>query len=375
MKKEVQTNIAVKQINRKRVFDLLYHEGPLTKMDVMQRLNMSLPTVIQDIRELLSQDLIRESGYLPSSGGRKAVMLSCNPSAKYSIGLDVTKEHISIVIVDLTGQAIYSDGIDISFSNTDAYFQRAGELVQRALEMQEIPAERVLGVGIAVPAIVSPDMRHIDYATVVDFSGGKSSVFEKYIPFKCMLCNDSNAGGIAEMWMNTSIKNAFYISVSNSVGGAFLIDHNIFPGENQRCAEVGHMTIVPDGQRCYCGEYGCMDAYCNTRILSESANKSLSGFFSLLRQGSSEHRQLWTRYLNYLSIAINNLHMLFDCNVIIGGYLGAYIGDYMDELKQLVASRNTFKKSSNYLQVCRYKGEAAAVGAALLHLKAFLDQI
>ena len=375
MKEKSRTNISVKRFNRKRIFDLLYREGNLTKMDIVRRLDMSLPTVTQDIRELLDLDLLSQSGYLPSSGGRKAMLLSCNAGARFSVGLDITRNHVSMIVLNLLGEKVFSQSIRLRFENTDCYFERIGAFVKDTLTAQQILFERVVGVGISVPAIVAGNMRSVSYATVVDFPEGNSDIFEKYIPFPCLLCNDSNAGGIAELWMNDTIKNAVYISVSDSVGGAFLIDHNIFLGENCRCGEIGHMTIAPNGRQCYCGKRGCVDAYCNTRILADSAQGTLYSFFDLLEQGSPTHQRVWEEYLHYLAIAVNNLHMLFDCNVIIGGYLGTYIERYMDQLLPLVADHNPFGRGVDKVQACRYKGGASAMGAALLPLKAFLENV
>ena len=58
-----------------------------------------------------------------------------------------------------------------------------------------------------------------------------------------------------------NIAECFYIMLSNNVGGAMIINGKVYSGNNFRPAEVGHMTLVPQGRQCYCGQYGCVDSY------------------------------------------------------------------------------------------------------------------
>ena len=77
-----------------------------------------------------------------------------------------------------------------------------------------------------------------------------------------------------------------------------------------------------------------------------------------------------------LSMAVHNIRMLFDGNVILGGYMGSYIEEYMEDLWKRVDNRNPFgDKAENYLMVCQCKTEASASGAAAYYIERFLDEI
>ena len=91
-----------------------------------------------------------------------------------------------------------------------------------------IPANRVLGVGISVPGILSDDHKTVVYATVLGFTGGTLEQFAQYIPFPCVMCNDANAAGTAEMWNEREHGNIVYLSLSNTVGGSIFVDNNLY---------------------------------------------------------------------------------------------------------------------------------------------------
>ena len=99
-------SIEVKKMNRNTIYKFLYRREPMSIQEISYALKMSLPTVTQNIKELQEKKLVVETGLFESTGGRKAKSISYNPSAKYSIGLDITRNHISIVIVDLSGEVI-----------------------------------------------------------------------------------------------------------------------------------------------------------------------------------------------------------------------------------------------------------------------------
>ena len=83
---------------------------------------------------------------------------------------------------------------------------------------------------------------------------------------------------------------------------------------------------------------------------------------------------MWDEYLEHLARAIHNIRMLFDGMVILGGYVGAHMGKYLDDICRRVDEKNPFgDRAQDYLVECRYKVEASAAGAALFYIDEFLD--
>ena len=77
------TALNVKVINRKLVMGALYSPTGLTKMQLVQNLKMSLSTVDQNLKDLLSAGIIEELGFCHSTGGRKAKLLHVKSRLKW----------------------------------------------------------------------------------------------------------------------------------------------------------------------------------------------------------------------------------------------------------------------------------------------------
>jgi Transcriptional regulator/sugar kinase len=376
MPSQKTTSIEIKQINRNNIYHYLYeNKAPMSKQSIAHALDISFPTVCQNVKELIDQGLIIETGAFDSTGGRKAKAIVFNNDARFSIGLDVTRNHIGIVVINLAGRIIRTERLKFPFSHTDAYFKAVSNLIERFIMQAALDRTKIIGVGIAVPAIVSEDRQHLTYSSVLGNADIRLNDFAKFIKFPCVFCNDANAAGFAETWDADLKNNAVYLSLNNTVGGSILMGNVISFGNNQRCGEFGHMTIIPEGRVCYCGKKGCVDPYCSARILSDSTDGNLRLFFDLLRKEGKQQVKIWNEYLYYLSLTLNNLRMIFDCDVIIGGYVGAYMNEYIGRLSAMAAERNTFERDGSYLRVCNYQLEATAVGVALYYVNEFLQAV
>lgn len=373
--RKITNSLDIKQQNRLRIFNLLYKSSGLSRQDIARELKLSLPTITNNLTELLSDGLIQENGFVGNTGGRNARSYSIVSDARTAIGLDITRHHITAVAVGLDGQVIDTIRIRYDFQLTDSYLKKLGELVEQLIAQARLVRERILGVGLGVPGLVSDDCQRIFYGKILDFEGATCQYFSKYIDFNCALFNDANAAGFAEFWNQDKIRDAFYIMLSNNVGGAIIQNGAVYPGKNICAGEIGHIKLDSHGPLCYCGQHGCVDVYCAATVLSFGYDGNLGAFFADLKAGNSTARRLWNTYLDNLAKTINTVRLLYDCTIILGGYVGAYLDSYIDELRERVAALDSFDTPIEDIITCRYKNESIAAGAALNFISEYIDSL
>lgn len=367
-------SMEVRRRNRNKIYRIIHQKKRISKQEIANQLQLSLPTVSQNLSELYEKDLIYENGNFESTGGRKAKGISCNMNAKMAIGLDITKSQISGVLVDLSGNAVFSVRIQENFSPEERYYVKLKGIVEQILSWEKVQPDSILGIGISMPGIISGDHKTILYAPVVE----TTTLYEdlkKYLPYPYVILNDAKAGGFAELWHSPHMENMVYLSLSNSVGGAVLMNHNLYYGAGFLSGEIGHMTLVIDGKPCYCGQKGCMDAYCSAKVLAEYADGNLDDFFYRLAEGNESCRTAWETYLKYLAVAINNIRNCLDCEIVVGGYVGSHMGEHLEKLQQYVAERSTFATDGSFIRNCILKFESSAIGAALFYIDNFIKAI
>ena len=361
---------------------LIYHfvrlNGSVSKQDIVVGLKLSLPTVTQNLQYLAELGLIDTSMKIQNTGGRSATAYTYVKNARIAIGVYLTAHHITVLAVDLSGNIVAMEKERALFDlDDDAYLKRLGELVEQVKQKSGVEDPNLLGVGISVQGLVSEDGEEVIYGLTLNFTGKTRAQIAKYIPYKNRLFHDSEVGGHAEVWINHDIQDAFYISLTNNVGGAVIMGNEVHPGDSRKGGEIGHMVVVAKGgKQCYCGKYGCFETVCRATNLSDYTDGDLELFFSKLEEGDPAIKKRWTQYMEDLALAIHNVRMLFNGSIILGGYVGAYIGEYIEDLYSMVDARNPFgEKAKDYLLPCKYKVEAAAAGAAISYIDAFFEQI
>lgn len=368
-------NMEIQRKNFTDIFQLFLQNERLTKQNIVNTLHLSLPTVTQNINALCQQGLLCEAGTQGNTGGRRAMTYSFAADARIAIGVDITRNHVAIVAVDLRGSVFYKERVRKKFERTDAYYRYLGDMVQHCIAQIQCPEDRILGVGIGVPGLVTADNQTVFYGEILQFTGETCANMSRYIPYPTALLNDANAAGFAETWINRDIKTAFYLMLSNNIGGAVIIDGAPYSGYHHHSGEVGHLCIERNGRQCYCGQRGCVDRYLAATELSDLTDGRIADFFALLEKKDPRALSCWDTYLDDLALTNHNVHMLFDCPIILGGYVGEFIAPYMDEIRRRTAALDPFESTVDYLYACHYRTEAIAAGSALHFIVKFLETV
>ena len=363
----------LRKYNTSNIYSYFSDHLDVTKQDLAAGLNLTLPTVSKNIDYLSDLGLIQISGSRGQTGGRRATTYSLCSEARLALGLDITRHHVSCVAVGLNGRIISFRRNWLVFDYSDDYVKAVADLLEQFVNENHIDRDRILGVGIGIPALVKSDHRTVFYSKILSFGEDTYEKFSRQLPYDISLFNDAKASCFAEKWVNKDLRNAFYIMLSNNIGGSMFINGQVYFGNDTRAAEIGHVTLVPNGRQCYCGQCGCVDPYLAATTLSAD---DLAGYFENLKTTTDEKvLNAWSRYLDYIASTINYVRTLLDCDVILGGYVGAYLEPYMDEIRRRTLAISTFDTDADFIKLCSYQHEAIAAGAALYYISQFKETI
>ncbi len=375
MKRTTSTTTDLKLINRNKVYQYIYENDKVSKQDIVLALGLSLPTINQNITELFDMGLLRYAGTFESSGGRKPKKISIKSDARMVIGVEITAEYINILAIDLRGNTRPGECLSISFEASDDYGKTLAAGIQNYIRAKAIKPEIILGIGISIPGVLCEEKRNILNAPTLKVKQVAIDVLTKYIPYETFIENDANASAFAELHSRKDFKSLAFLSVCEGVGGALIYNGVSYTGMNNRGAEFGHMTVVNGGKQCACGNYGCLEAYISTSVLEYGKDRRINVFFEKLKEEDALCRAVWEEYLTYLCLGINNIRTIFDCEVILGGTLAKYIGDYFEDIKRRLAGIAVFEKNADYLHLSNYTSNASAIGTALHFVDKYIKMV
>ncbi len=371
------TTIALKKINRSKIYQYIYRSKLTSKLQIVQDLQMGLSTVSQNLNLLENEGLIEKNGYFDSTGGRKANAIQIVSDFRISIGVGILKNMFHITAIDLYGNTVYTDTIPLTYSNTAAYYQQITDKVKDFIDKNQYPENKILGVSIATQGITSPDNTTVIYGNIMNNTGMRLKDFSRHLPYPCHLEHDSKSAAFLELWNHPELDSAVVLLLNRNLGGAIITNHQIHQGCSMHSGTIEHICVNPDGPLCYCGNRGCLETYCSANSLEQASGMAIKEFFPLLREKKSPQLiQIWEDYLKHLAFAMKNLNLVIDAPIIISGYLAPYFTeDDTDYLLRQINSMTPFELKEEQILVGTHGQYTPAIGAALFYVKEFIQSV
>ncbi|MFJ9577282.1 ROK family protein [Streptomyces sp. NPDC101191] len=288
--------------NRTAVLRRLYFDGPTSRLALGPATGLSSGSVSNVVGELVAEGLVEEAGSVDSAGGRPRTLLRISPSSGCMIGVDVGETRLRVELFDLTLTELARTERPLAVDSRaphDRYevgliVGHIREGIAEVLRTAEMPAERLLGVGVGVPGIVTPGPEDGDTGRAEAGSADRSAAGSgdgavvhgqtigwDAVPLERMLRetvdlpasvpyridNGARTLGQAELWFGAGrgAHSAVFVLVGSGIGACVATDP-MGPG---RALEWGHLTVRVRGRRCRCGALGCLEAYAGAEALLE----------------------------------------------------------------------------------------------------------
>lgn len=365
----------IKKKNLTDIYHYIYQNPGSSKQTIATALAISLPTVSQHLTTLIDNRLIEISGQLTSSVGRRAMAYQIIPTARISVGIEVLSRNVYITALNLYGKKEAKEMFPLHFEPDQTYFEKLQKLVKDFLKKYGYEEGQILGIGLGMQGLTSPDGSEMTYGEILGCTGLSIALFSRYFSVPCRFIHDAECASTSELWENPDIQDAIYLSLGHHLGGAIIIDGKFQNGLTGKSATFEHLTLIPGGMDCYCGKKGCAECYCSGNYLLEP-DMELHEFFARKEQGDPVCLQKWEEYLQYLAILINNLHMVIESIVILGGNITSYFTEQdIFAIRQNVLKRSTFQDDASYIIQGKCRNDAVSIGAALPFIREFLMDV
>ena len=370
-----------RRITRNSIYRFIYASNePVSKQEIADAIDVSLPTVHQNITELLEAGYIRAGEVKKSTGGRPPVGYEVDPDIRYTLGIAVTSNHFRFWAGNLKQEELGFKSVRIPNAQLDEIKSDALKRgMDTFIEEAGLDPAKLLGVGITIPGVFDRKSEQIVLSPTLKMKNFSISDFIKEAGVPTAVMNDSSCAGYEERrvrQLSGQSQDFVYLLLENGVGGTIFMDGRQLRGINGRSGEFGHMRIVPDGRVCNCGQRGCLEAYCSAFRITRDLGITVEQFFDEMEkeQGKGPKTALFYDILRYLSIGIVNLRMTFDCEIVLGGFMTEFLGPFMDFLRTEVKRLDPFGADADYLKIAA-SPKASLQGAAWYHVGKFINQI
>ncbi len=262
----------VRRWNVMRVFHALRHVGTASHGDLVVATGLDPATVTAVLRQL------RDRGWVhavddavespPTRSGRPPIRLAIDPAAGLLVGARLEPGAVRVVATTLAGEprGAWQGEAPDDPAGAVAALDAGIDVLLRDLGARR---ETVRAVGVGVPALVTRD-GHLAF--------GPNLAWQD-VPLQTLLGhgwsvpvvvdNDTKAAAIAERLFGAGqdVRDFVVVAGHSGVGGALFLDGRLVRGASGFAGELGHVTVVPGGRPCGCGDRGCLEAYLSERAL------------------------------------------------------------------------------------------------------------
>lgn len=261
-----------------RIIKQLYFANALSCSDLSARIKTSLPLTTKMVNELIKDNDIVETGYAPSTGGRRPQMYSLRPDRMYTVAVAMDQLFTRIVIMDMQRNYV-TDMVkfELHLAKNPRALEVLAERIEEHIQVSGIRKDKLAGIGIGMPGFID-SQKGINYS----FPGGDRSI-SQYIMDKTgvrtYIENDSSLIALAELNFGAAYlkKSAMVINLSWGIGLGLILNGELFRGANGFAGEFSHLPLFSNNRLCSCGKSGCLETEASLLVVVEKAIEGIAG--------------------------------------------------------------------------------------------------
>lgn len=220
------------------------------------------------------------------------------------IALDIGGTSIKGAIINEEGNILYKDSFNIEANFTsEEHKTNIANIIKKLLE--NMPSEyNAIGIGLDCPGVMNSETLHMGGAeNVPGLHGIKFSDIGDLFDLPIKTANDASMAALGEAKYGSGkdkeYKSVMFITLGTGVGGGFVFNGKLFTGSLGGAGEIGHVFVVPDGDKCNCGSSGCIERYA-----------SATGFIAMAKQ--KIHKNVVPTTLTYEELEKGKAKAIFD---------------------------------------------------------------
>ncbi len=378
---------SMKYRNRRLVLNLIRRFGPISRADIARLTDLTKSTVSEITLFLLEKGVIKNVGVESKKGvGRRGILLDLNSKEFLVLGYDVGTLFSRVILTDLEGRILRKSRFDTRRGeNLTAQIRDSVERIAEGLW------DKVVGIGVGVPGMVdhetgfvihSPNLSLKDFPMLErlkDFFPDKEIILDHNV--KLMMIAEMEHGYAKDH------ENVLLVNLGPGIGSVFTSGGKLVRGAHNFTGEIGHISVVENGDVCSCGKRGCLEtvaaAWGIVKRYERLSGRGVEGDFNTVeiasraRSGDEVALRVFEEAGEYLGKVIAQAVNIIDPEIVLisGGLSEAW--DLMESAFERSFNEEIIVPLRGKIRVLRSKlGDlSTALGAATLAIDRFLDRV
>jgi glucokinase len=375
----------MKQVNRSAILELIRQFSPTARPEISRLLELSMPTVMRIVDELIEDGLVRSTGEMAGKSGRPRELLEYNKCGSAVIGIDLGGTKLYGALANIGGEILGEVHKKQHSSTGDESFTLVEEMIQSLIQLAGEKQQKLLGIAVGAPGVTHVKTGVVEWAPSLswrDFPLKQRIADRFHLPV--VVDNDVNLAVLGEQWFGAGrgVNNLLLLAIGTGMGAGLIIDGVIYRGHNEAAGEVGYFLPEVGALGKQYDQFGAMESIISGTGIAERAKRLLNGIksedeldsltagevFDAARKGESWAIQIVDETADYLSMVIADISTLLDPELIV---LSGGVSNSTDLLIEPILKRlDSVIQHIPRLEVSTLGAKATVMGAIslILHL-------
>ncbi len=310
-----------------------------------------------------------------------------SPPEQFAIGIDIGATKIASVLLAETGEAVKT--LQVSTLAEEGQEAVLDKVADQILDLAQHAPGMLAGVGIGSPGKVDSVQGKVYNAVnlgwrEVDLVEEISRRIHETLPV--WIQKDANLSALGEYYFGArkGLPDFVYLGIGSGLGAGIVSGGHLITGGDWYAADVGHLSVDPEGPVCACGGRGCAETVASgpglvrvTRglLATSSTGSTLSGRAELTptdvlaaaREEDALALKAFAEVGRVLGMIMSACTVILNpSRFVVGGGLGQAGYDFIIPAAQEELRRRTIPEHRNLLEIVPSRVESPAIGAACL---------
>ncbi|MBW8190462.1 ROK family transcriptional regulator [Neiella marina] len=273
-----------KQTTTGLVYQLASQAGPISRIELAELAHLAPASITKISRQLIACGLLHEVNAQQSTGGRRPINLQTRTDNHQIVAVRIGRTTLHTGLCDLSGSVLASREVPLNASNGEQLVARITDEISTLLAQHKDPDKDLMAIAMTSPGLVNTlagivhYLPHINLAEPLALTEQISKVF--HVP--SYLGNNIRALALAEHYFGCAkdCQDVIVVRLHNGIGAGIIIDGAVLLGQAQNRGEIGHIQVNPLGERCHCGNFGCLETIASNKAIVQRVQQLFESGYS-----------------------------------------------------------------------------------------------
>lgn len=260
-----------KRHNARLVLKTIYNQEPISRADIARITNLTATTVSHVIGEWLADGVVEEVGSLSTERGKPPTLVGLRKNSRHVVALNLAQHVFRAGILNLRGELLHQQSAPAAGLQGEQALAAVHAMVDRLLPRVDQP---LLGIGVGAPGIINVEQGVIRRAVNLHwYDLPLAHLLAQRYDLPIHIVNDNQASLLAEQifGQHKNSTDLVVIRVGRGIGAGIMVNGRMI--HTAGAGEIGHVTVVEDGERCSCGNRGCLETVASSRAIVQQARQ------------------------------------------------------------------------------------------------------